>query len=92
MAEVHLVYIKREIPDPYDMYCPHKEIEIEVTVEVVRGHPGDYWTQPDDDQAEVIDCSHTLTDSEVESACDLAIAQPTPEPEMCSGDDDIKPF
>ena len=92
MAEIHVVYINRDVPDSDNIHCGWKQIEIEVTVEVVRGHPGDFWTEPEDDEAEVIDCARPLTDTEIEDACVQAIEQPTPEPEIDTGDDDHKPF
>lgn len=79
--EIHLVYLKREVPDPFDSICPWKEIEIEVVVEVTRGHAGDYWTQPDDDEGEIIRSSHELTDAEKDQAIEEAINEETPKPE-----------
>ena len=97
MTEHHVVYITREVPDPYDSICPWKEVEIEVEVEVVRGHPGDYWTQPDGDEGVVAASSHQLTPNEASEAVDKAMEKPTPiEAVWCDEDpidnDNDKPF
>lgn len=81
MTETHVVYVTREVPDPYDSICPWKEVEIEVEVEVTRGHPGDYWTQPEPDEGVVASSSHQLTEKELDAAIELAISQPPPEAE-----------
>jgi|TARA_R100000458_G_scaffold21911_2_gene19648 hypothetical protein len=80
--ETHVVYIKREVPDPDNIYCGVKEIEIEVTVEVTRGHAGDYWTEPDDDEGEVIESSHELTEAEKYEAIEEAITKQKPDPDF----------
>tara|TARA_R110002020_G_scaffold102600_1_gene240767 strand:- start:1785 stop:2078 length:294 start_codon:yes stop_codon:yes gene_type:complete len=97
MTETHVVYITREVADPLDDINPWKDVEIEVEVEVTRGHPGDYWTPPDGDEGVVLGSSHQLTESEADEAVEAAIEKPTPvevvwDEEDPMDNDNEKPF